>query len=65
MLNSLGYWNYKENKPSFWGTGDDLWEFITYYAYAEYAAAAVLGQSVLGTLKCASWLASALSCTPG
>ncbi len=48
----LGIWHPEEYKLTFWGTGDDKWEFSTYNNAAQRVAEVALDSSATGFLKC-------------
>ena len=54
FVNYVGYLKLKDNQLSYWGTGDEKWDFTTYGTCAEYVAAVALDSGAQSILKCKS-----------
>ena len=50
------YLDVEENRLTFWGTGNETWDFTTYGTSAEYVAAVALDASAQGFYKCGFFL---------
>jgi hypothetical protein len=50
----IGIWNADKETFSYWGTGDEKWEFTSYDNTAEFTAEAALDPNAIGFLTCRS-----------
>lgn len=48
----FGFWNPTENTLSYWGSGNERWEFTSYRTTAQYVSAVSLDPDAKGLLKC-------------
>jgi hypothetical protein len=52
IWNFLIDWDPEQKVLSYYGTGDEVWEFTSYRTTAQYVAAVILDPSAHGVLKC-------------
>lgn len=48
----FGYWNAQEKTLSYWGTGNEKWEFTSCQTTGQYVAAIAVDEKAVGVLKC-------------